>query len=118
MRKKFIKIYENIKTEAALETAFATFGKYSGFDAKNRTKRPISAKSFGVQPTAINRRNVPCGGRKYIQSGRPPKRTLTPEHGYCIEMQKSTLLPKKQKKSAPYNIAYCTNQIISSGKMH
>lgn len=113
--KKFIKNYENIKTETALETALATFGKYSGFDAKRKIKRPISAKSIGVQPTAISRRRVPCGGRKCIRSGRPPKRTFTPEHGYCKEVQKSTLLPKKQKKSAPHSITYCTNQNISLG---
>lgn len=116
--KKFIKNYENIKTEAALETALTTFGKYSGFDAKRRIKRPISNTSIGVQPTAISRRKVPCGGRNCIPSGRPPKRSFTSEHGYFKEMQKSTLLPKKQKKSAPHNITYCTNENISLGKTH
>ncbi|XP_069586169.1 uncharacterized protein [Ranitomeya imitator] len=75
-------LYKNFlsveKRDASLFSALHTFGKSNGPLAL-RTSRRIP-----VQPTAVARRNTYLGGRHVQQSGRPAKRTLVAEHGYCI----------------------------------
>lgn len=115
--KKFIKSAKNIKTDSTLKSALAPFGKYGGFASREKINLS-SSKLIGVQPTALARRKVKCGGRLTNQTGRLPKQARTSEHGYSKCKQLSSLLPRKKARSAASHVTFCTEQNISLGKKH
>lgn len=105
-----------LKQIVLLKSTLETFGKYGGFASRGKNNLS-SSKQIGVQPTALDRRKVKCGGRLTNQTGGPPKQARTPEHGYSKCKQLSALLPRKKARSAaPHYVTFCTEQNISLGK--
>ena len=119
---KFVKNFHNLKTKSALQSALATFGKYSGLKSNttsNSKMRLCSSKTIGVQPSAYIRRKSKFGGRSSQQPGRPPKKARLSEHAYAVEKRSNSLMPKKKtKQKAPHSLVACTHANISLGKSH
>lgn len=104
-----------LHTEDSCISACNTFGKYSRGLRKSKLH---STKTIGVQPTAYVRRKTVCGGRHQMQSGRPPKRAFTSEHGYPKALNSILMPHKKARNAAPHNLAESVNQNKSLGKRH
>ena len=80
------------------------------------------SKAIGVQPTAVWRPRMACGGKRSLQSGRPTKRAATNEHGYSrLKKAKSVAsaqhLPNR-RLATPHNLAECISRNASLGKTH
>lgn len=104
---------QRLNTENSIISACNTFGKYSRGLQKTKL---YCTKAIGVQPTSYARRKMACGGRRQLQSGRPPKRAYTNEHGYN-KMPNSALMPQKRARiAAPHNLSESVAQNKSLGK--
>lgn len=103
--------FKNLKTESSLISAMCSFGKQQYQSIKVGRK----STSIPVQPTAIARRVNITGARKCQQSGRPPKCSYVPEHGYGKRKREYKNLPLKSQK-APHSLQKCVDRNSSLGK--
>ena len=82
---RFLDQGEKHKTDAALASALHCFGRYSGLSSLgHKSPRMTGTRSIVVQPTAVARRRMACGGNRCLQTGRPTKYAATNEHGYTL----------------------------------
>ena len=86
-----VALKKRVYTNAALASAFHTFGKYHG---KHSSSRIL------VQPTAIARRKSRYRGRQLLTSSRPPKSSFVPEHAYCKKKKSRALVQHRQHRLA------------------
>lgn len=102
--------YDSIKTDAALETALVTFGKYFPGGKKSR-RIPVSV-------AAISRRLRPCSSRHPAFQGRPRKYNRTTEHGYSQQERRSILIPNPKRRCSkkPHNLSYIVENAVSKKK--
>lgn len=113
--KKFVELFNNVKSDSHLISALHTFGKYNG--VLPMKKNVQGGKNIGVQPTALARRKSRLGGRNPIRSGRPTKAARR-EHPYAKQRNSLGAQLQNQKKKAPHSLSYCHQQNISLGKQH
>lgn len=103
--KKFLGLFNDIKTDSGLISALNTFGKYNGAGMpKFKPRKNLQgSKVIGVQTTTISRRKVIIGSRKVQTSGRPPKDGRINEHGYnkrkILDSIKNKHVTNKKKKA-------------------
>ena len=120
---RYLQQGEQLTTMAGMSSALHCFGRYSGLATAGRTRTHIAGtKRIGVQPTAIARRRMCCGGKNSLQSGRPTKRALTHEHGYSrlkkSKSQASVQQLPSRRLPAPHNMSECVTRNVSLGKTH
>lgn len=120
---QFIKNFNSCKTDSSLISALHTFGKYCGAGEPliKRGKNTQGGNTIGVQPTALSRRKTKLGGRKALQSGRPPKRLRLTDHCYskAVDVQKTLGISETNKKlAAPHSLQHCIDMNKSLGKTH
>ena len=115
---RYLQQGEQLTNMAGMSSALHCFGRYSGLATAGRTRTHIAGtKRIGVQPTAIARRRMCCGGKNSLQSGRPTKRALTHEHGYSKSLASVQQLPSRRLLT-PHNMSECVTRNVSLGKTH
>ena len=119
---RFLDQREKLKTDATLASALHCFGRYSGLSSLGKRPRMVGTKSIGVQPTAIARRRMACGGKRSLQTGRPTKYAATKEHGYTLLKKKKSVTSAQHLPThhqlAPHNLAECVSRNVTLGKTH
>ncbi|XP_025087192.1 uncharacterized protein LOC112559914 isoform X2 [Pomacea canaliculata] len=113
----FVSKWERIKTDTGRVSALHTFGK----DHQCMPFSVIKRGGIKVQPTAVSRRQMPLGGRRCLQSGRPPKKHDTENKGLKrsnSEDGNMHMMPKRRPQRAPHNLSKCVLQNENIGKNH
>ena len=110
------------QTEAALASSLHSFRRYSGLSSLGKRPRIVGTRSIGIQPTAIARRRMACGGKRSLQTGRPTTYAAKKEHGYTLLKKKKSVssgqhLPTHHQL-APHNLEECVSRNVTLGKTH
>lgn len=114
--------YRKINTDSGLVSALCSFGKERRSNTATTTtmwrkraqKGLQTSTAIGVQPTAVARRKAPLGGRRALQTGRPPKRARK-EHSYGKVKEGGSVLPKRP---APHSLSQCVADGVALGGSH
>jgi hypothetical protein len=112
---------EGMSTASGMQSALMCFGKYSGAAAAHSRRYNLtSCKRIGVQPTAIARRKMIVGGRKYMHMGRPSTASFDGKQIKDTDTGSSHFLSRQllPKRRAPHSLAAVVSNNESLGRTH